>query len=34
MTADDTSTSAAAPGLVAFDDPVIPPAERRTLGRQ
>lgn len=34
MTADDTNTPAAAPGLVAFDDPVMPPAERRTLGRQ
>jgi uncharacterized protein (DUF2252 family) len=34
MIADDPSTSSVAPGLVAFDAPVVPPTERRERGRQ
>lgn len=34
MTADDHPISTIAPGLVAFDAPVMPPAERRVAGRQ
>ena len=34
MTADDHPISTIAPGLVAFDAPVMPPAERREAGRR